>query len=124
LIYGKATLFKPEDPLAPPQPHFSEGWHAQALALADAMVRGGHFTATDWAAALGALLASADASGAPDNEDTYYLAVLDAVEALTVRHTPIAEADLTVRKDAWTKAYHDTPHGKPVVLYGAPKGIS
>ena len=80
------------------------------------MVRGGYFTATDWATALGAMLTNADASGAPDTEDTYYLAVLDAVEALTVRHTAIAEADLTVRKDAWAKAYHDTPHGKPVVL--------
>lgn len=80
------------------------------------MVRGGHFTAADWATALGAMLTSADASGAPDTEDTYYLAVLNAVEALTVRHTPIAEADLTIRKDAWAKAYHDTPHGKPVLL--------
>jgi len=116
LIYGNVTLFKPEDPLTPPQPHFSEGWHPQALALADTMVRAGHFTATDWATALGAALTSADASGAPDTEDTYYLAVLNAVEALTVRHTPIAEVDLTVRKGAWARAYHDTPHGKPVKL--------
>lgn len=116
LIYGKATLFKPENPLAPPQPHFSEGWHAQALALADTMVRGGHFTATEWAIALGAKLTNADASGAPDTEDTYYLAVLDAIEALTVRHTSIAEADLKSRKDAWASAYLDTPHGKPVIL--------
>lgn len=116
LIYGIVTLFKPEDPLTPPQPHFSEGWHAQALALADTMVRGGHFTATDWATTLGTMLTRSDASGAPDTEDTYYLAVLNAVEALTVCHTPIAETDLTVRKDAWAKAYHNTPHGKPVVL--------
>jgi nitrile hydratase accessory protein len=116
LIYGKATLFKPEDPLTPPQPHFSEGWHAQALALADTMVRKGHFTATEWATALGSMLSNADASGAPDTEDTYYLAVLNAVEALTVHHTLIAEVDLTLRKDAWAKAYHDTPHGKPVIL--------
>lgn len=80
------------------------------------MVRDGHFTATDWATTLGAMLTKAETSGAPDTEDTYYLAVLNAVEALTVRNTPIAEADLTVRKDAWAKAYQDTPHGKPVVL--------
>ena len=111
-------MFKPEDPLAPPQPHFSEGWHAQALALADTLVRGGYFTANDWATALGDMLTNADAGGAPDTEETYYLAVLNAVETLTVRHTPIADVDLTVRKNAWAKAYHDTPHGKPVVLSG------
>lgn len=102
--------------MAPLKPHFSEGWHAQALALADSMVTAGHFSAALWADALGAALAELGADQAPDTEDTYYHAVIDALEALTVAQTKIGSSDLTRRKEAWTRAYNETPHGKPVKL--------
>lgn len=114
--FGKAILFKPEDPLKPRDSVFDEAWHAQTLALADTLVRAGHFSAHDWAGALGAALATAGQNGAPDTQETYYHAALSALETLTARHTELADKDLKKRKSAWEKAYLNTPHGKPVRL--------
>ena len=114
-------MFRPDDPLKPPAPVFEQPWHAQALALADSMVQAGHFSATDWAEALGAALAAAEARGAPDTQESYFLCVVEALEALTARRTPIGSAALAERKAAWERAYRATPHGRPVVL-GAEKG--
>ena len=61
-------MFRPEDLLAPREPVFKEPWHAQALALADSLVRAGAFTATEWAEALGAALKTADAQGLPGSK--------------------------------------------------------
>lgn len=109
-------MFHPDDPLAPPRPAFNEVWHAQVLALADTMVKAGHFTAGQWAKTLGAALAEAEASGAADTEETYYSCALAALESLTAAHAGIAGADLADRKKAWEEAYRRTPHGKPVNL--------
>ena len=109
-------MFKPDDPLAPLGPNFSEGWHAQVLGLADTMVQAGYFSAEDWANCLGATLARADAVGAPDTEETYYASVLEALESLMVEKTNIGRSDLSARKTAWSEAYKRTPHGKPVTL--------
>lgn len=116
LIYGKAILFKPDDPLAPPQPVFDEPWQAQALALADAMVQQGVFSATQWAQALGEELKAAEASGAPDTLDTYYTAVITAAEKLSEKHSGISTQQRAQRRADWEAAYHRTPHGKPVEL--------
>jgi nitrile hydratase accessory protein len=107
-------LFNPNDPLAPPKPAFSEAWHAQVLAMAGTMVKAGHFTATDWAEALGAELKAA--VGQEDSEATYYACALNALEALSAREAGISQVDQVARKDAWEAAYLRTPHGKPVVL--------
>ena len=109
-------MFQPDDPLSPPKPAFDEAWQAQALALADAMVKAGHFTATEWAQALGAELHHAEATGAPDTLDTYYGCVLTALEALSTEHTDIKTQDITNRRAAWEAAYQRTPHGQPVKL--------
>lgn len=108
-------MFKPENPLAPPRPAFSEPWHAQVLALADTLVAAGRFSARDWAEALGARLAEAAAAGAEDTEETYYTCALAALESLSAK-AGIAEADLKKRKADWKAAYLRTPHGKPVFL--------
>lgn len=109
-------MFNPDDPLAPPKPAFSEAWHAQVLAMADTMVKAGHFSATDWAEALGAELKAADADGQEDTEATYYACALRALEGLSAQKAGIPLADQAARKDAWEAAYLRTPHGKPVVL--------
>jgi len=109
-------LFQPDNPLAPRGPVFDEPWQAQVLAMADAMVRAGHFSSGQWAIALGAALRNAEAHGAPDTEETYYSAALEALETLSDAETEISAADLAERKHAWEEAYHRTPHGKPVVL--------
>ncbi len=104
-----------DDPLAPPGGVFSEPWQATVLAMADAIIRAGHFTASDWAEALGAALRAAEAAGAPDTEDTYFAAALSALEGMT-EDAGIAAADRDARRTAWEQAYLRTPHGAPVVL--------
>lgn len=85
------------------------------LALADTMIREGHFTAGEWADALGAALREAEAAGAPDSEATYYAAALSALEGLS-EAAGIGAEDRECRKSAWEQAYRRTPHGQPVVL--------
>lgn len=105
-----------DDPLAPPRGVFAEPWHAQTLAMAQALVSAGHATPADWAEALGAALARAAEAGRPDTEETYFLAALEAVEGLAVARTDLTPDALAARRDAWAAAYRRTPHGQPVVL--------
>lgn len=109
-------MFRPEDPLAPPRKAFDEPWQAQALALADAMVQAGRFTAGEWAEALGAALREPAARGAPDTLQNYYSAVLVALERLCEARGGISADDRAVRRAAWEAAYRRTPHGQPVHL--------
>jgi nitrile hydratase accessory protein len=109
-------LFRPDDPLAPPRGAFDEPWQAQALALADAMVQAGRFTAAAWAEALGAALRESEARRAPDTLETYYSAVLVALERLCEAHGGISGDDRAMRRAAWEEAYRRTPHGLPVNL--------
>ena len=109
-------MFKPDDPLKPRDAVFDQTWHAQTLALADTLVQGGHFTANDWAEALGAKLKDAAAIGQPDTTETYYHCAINALEILVAQHTVIDPSMLKDRKSAWTHAYHTTPHGQPVNL--------
>ena len=109
-------MFRPEDPLSPRDKVFNEAWHAQTLALADTMVKAGHFTANDWASTLGAALKDADAQGDPDNTETYYHCAISALEQLVQAHVEIDPMTLTKRKATWERAYLATPHGQPVKL--------
>ena len=109
-------MFRPDDPLAPPKPEFDEPWQAEALALADTMAQAGRFTAVEWAEALNAALKEAEALGAPDTLNTYYTAVLVALERLCEARAGISRDDRALRRAAWEAAYRRTPHGQPVVL--------
>jgi nitrile hydratase accessory protein len=100
----------------PPKPAFDEPWQAQALALADAMVRAGHFTAAEWATALGAALAEATAQGEADTLESYYLAVILALEKLSEERAGISTQQRARRRADWVAAYQRTPHGMPVTL--------
>jgi nitrile hydratase accessory protein len=108
-------LFQPDDPLAPRDRVFDHAWQAQVLSIADGLVRAGHVTATDWAAALGAALHLAEAAGLPDTTETYYTAALAALESLLAR-VGIPASEQAARKAAWEEAYRRTPHGRPVLL--------
>lgn len=109
-------MFRPDDPLAPRDPVFDEPWQAQALAIADAMVQAGHFSASDWAEYFGAALHEADAQGRPDTGETYYHCAIDALEQLVAQATSIDTSTLSERKATWKRAYLATPHGQPVKL--------
>ncbi|MEL7254801.1 MAG: nitrile hydratase accessory protein [Pseudomonadota bacterium] len=93
---------------------FEEPWHAQAMAMADTLIKAGHVEATTWAETLGAALRLAHDGGAPDNTETYYMCVLQALEQVTEPH--ISMEDRHTRRAEWEEAYHRTPHGQPVTL--------
>ena len=115
-------MSRPEtDALAPlpakdGEPVFGEAWQAQALAMADSLVKAGHLQATDWAEALGAELNRRFDAGAADTAETYYLAVLSALEGLLDNSGAVTTPVQDRRREEWRKAYLATPHGKPVLL--------
>jgi nitrile hydratase accessory protein len=97
-------------------PVFAEPWQAQAFALAVKLSEAGHFTWTEWAAALAAELSDAEARGEPDDGSHYYDHWLAALERLVTSKGLTDPAALVHRKEAWADAYRHTPHGKPVEL--------
>jgi nitrile hydratase accessory protein len=97
---------------------FAEPWQAQAFALAVELSGQGHFTWTEWAAALAAELKAATDRGEPDDGSRYYEYWLTALERLVSEKGLSNPAAMRERKDAWADAYRHTPHGKPVELRG------
>ena len=98
------------------EPAFDEAWQAEALAIADTLVRNGMFSAGAWSAALGKALREAEAGGAADDQATYYQCVLSALEDLIARHSEIDAQAMAAKREAWERAYLATPHGQPVKL--------
>lgn len=88
---------------------FDEPWHAQAFALAVALHERGRFAWSEFADELAATI-RAD----PDGE--YYRSWLGALERVAVARGLTTAADLDDREDAWHRAAHATPHGRPIVL--------
>jgi nitrile hydratase accessory protein len=97
-------------------PVFAEPWQAQAFALAVKLSEQGHFTWTEWAAALGAELKAAADRGEPDDGSHYYHHWLAALERLVTAKGLTNRAALDARREAWAEAYRHTPHGQPVEL--------
>lgn len=97
-------------------PVFREPWEAQAFAMAVKLHEQGLFTWPEWAEALSASIAEAQASGDPDLGDTYYRHWLAALEALVVRKTDLTADRLRARKRAWARAAERAPHGEPILL--------
>jgi nitrile hydratase accessory protein len=97
-------------------PVFAEPWQAQAFALAVKLSELGHFTWTEWAAALADELKADAARGKRDDGSRYYHCWLAALEHLVVAKQLSDPAALLERKEAWAEAYRHTPHGMPVEL--------
>jgi nitrile hydratase accessory protein len=95
--------------LTPPEAEapFDAPWQATAFALAVKLSEAGAFTWSEWAAALGAELAT----GRP-----YYEAWVCALESLAAGKGLASPAALEARRLAWEQAYLRTPHGRPVEL--------
>ena len=100
-------------------PPFAEPWQAQAFALAVRLSAQGHFTWTEWSAALADELKAAADRGEPDDGTRYYEHWLAALERLVTAKGLASRAALLERKEAWADAYRHTPHGKPVELKAA-----
>jgi nitrile hydratase accessory protein len=97
-------------------PAFAEPWQAQAFSLAVQLSADGHFTWSEWAAALAAELEAAARRGTPDDGSRYYEHWLAALERLVEDKRLARGSELLERRTAWAEAYERTPHGKPVRL--------
>ena len=74
------------------EPVFGEPWHAQTLALADLLVKSGAISSAQWTEALGAEIKALNAE--PDDRETYYRAVLAALERLLGENGSVSPAEL------------------------------
>ena len=100
-------------------PVFSEPWQAQAFAMTLALHRRGLFTWPEWAEALAAQIAAAQAAGDADLGDTYYRHWLAALErraaARGARREALRARHLAAPREAHLPAGR-TPHGRPIEL--------
>jgi nitrile hydratase accessory protein len=105
-------------PPAPPldEPVFAEPWQAQAFALNVALHGRGLFTWREWADALAAEIAEAQAGGGADPGDTYYLHWLVALERIVGDKVAGSIGELARCRDAWAQAAARTAHGQPIAL--------
>ena len=55
-------------------------------------------------------------SGEPDGPETFFRAVLSALERLLSKDGRITRSELEGRQHEWEHAYLSTPHGQPVKL--------
>jgi nitrile hydratase accessory protein len=97
-------------------PVFAEAWQAQAFAMTIELSRQDRFTWSEWAAALAAEIAAAQARGDADLGDTYYHHWLAALEKLVTAKDLLRARDLVARKEAWREAAEHTEFGQPIVL--------
>ena len=84
--------------------------------MASLLVGSGTISASQWAEALGAELRAARLAGSLDDTETYYRAVLSALERLLDQGRAISREELARRQNEWERAYLRTPHGQPIVL--------
>jgi nitrile hydratase accessory protein len=100
---------------------FDEPWQAQALAMADVLVNSGTIAAQDWANALGVQLRQSTSSAPADDANSYYSAVLAALQDLLYRGGTVEPGQVASLQDQWKQAYLNTPHGSPVELSAGEK---
>jgi nitrile hydratase accessory protein len=104
---------------APPTndvPVFREPWEARAFALVVSLHKRGLYTWREWASALAARIAAAQAAGDADVGDTYYRHWLGALEDLLAIKGIGSAAETARWRDAWQHAVNRTPHGRPIEL--------
>ena len=98
-------------------PVFAEPWQAQAFAMVVALHERGLFTWAEWATALSAERARGDAD--PHGQD-YYTHWLAALERLLSDKDVAGAPEVMALAEAWQRAAHAPPHGKPIALDNDP----
>ena len=104
------------DPRSGDAPVFREPWEAHAFAMVVELHGRGLFSWREWADALAAQIAAAQAAGDADRGDTYYRHWLSALEALVARKQACTPDELERTARAWDRAADRTPHGRPIEL--------
>jgi len=95
-------------------PVFAEPWQAHAFALAVQLSEAGHFTWTEWVAALGAELKAAAERGTPDDGSRYYQHWLAALERLVTEKGLADQEALAARHRYLGTGLSPPPHRGPV----------
>ena len=98
------------------EPLFGAPWQAQAFALAVQLSQAGYFTWGEWVETFARLRSRAAREPAAEVGAQYYARWLEALEELAVRKGLCDRRSLALRRDAWERAYVQTPHGQPVRL--------
>lgn len=106
----------PELPCDDAGPVFKAPWEAQAFAMALALHERGTFSWSEWARALGEVIAELRSRGEADTGDDYYRHWLTALERIAARKGLVTGAALQARREAWAHAARETPHGRPIEL--------
>ncbi len=101
------------------EPVFDEPWQAEALGLAFSLAERGVYSPAEWSQTLGSEHRGLLGGGAADTPETYYEAVVKALERLLWEKGPISAEVLEDRVSNWRQAYLNTPHGQPVRLDAA-----
>jgi nitrile hydratase accessory protein len=104
------------DPRSGDAPTFREPWEAQAFAIVVKLHERGLFTWREWADALAAQIARAQAEGDADRGDTYYHHWLAALESIVAAKGASSADELARYAQAWQHAAERTPHGQPIEL--------
>ena len=112
----RATEAIPSIPREANGPVFREPWEAHAFAMALALYDRGLFAWTEWATKLGEEIKKAQAAGDPDTGETYYRHWLATLERIVAEKGVTTAQALAQHHDAWERASHRTPHGKPIEL--------
>lgn len=102
--------------MQPPDPSFTQPWHAQVFALTVLLNETGRLHWPDWAAAFGATLKQHGLSRELDGGDDYFAAWLETLEQVIIGLGMGDAQSLSALKSAWEDAYLTTPHGAPVSL--------
>jgi len=97
-------------------PVFKAPWEGQAFAMALALHERGMFGWKEWAQTLAEVIAESKRYGDPDTGETYYRHWLTALERIATRKGLVTENLLQTRREQWSKAARETPHGQPIVL--------
>ena len=97
-------------------PVFRAPWEAHAFAMALALYEKNLFAWSEWAGMLGEEIKKAQAAGDPDTGETYYHHWLATLERMVAEKGATSTQALTEHFQAWQRAMHRTPHGKPIEL--------
>jgi nitrile hydratase accessory protein len=97
-------------------PVFRAPWEAHAFAMALALHEKGLFVWNEWSAMLGEEIKRAQAAGDPDTGETYYYHWLATLERMVAEKGATSVQALVHHYQAWERAMHRTPHGKPIEL--------
>jgi nitrile hydratase accessory protein len=97
-------------------PVFHAPWEAHAFAMALALYERGLFAWSEWSVMLGEEIKKAQAAGDLDTGETYYRHWLATLERMVAEKGATSAQALVHHYQAWERAMHRTPHGKPIEL--------